>query len=104
MTRLVNLFDLKSPAKSADAVYCYLDYNKLNLLRRNLPGDFQNIFPYIEMSDAGRNHFMCKSQTRETMLRVPFKTLMEVLPTRLDPHLRKWGSLSRILRTTYIDL
>ena len=23
--------ELKSPAKSADAVYCYLDYNKLNL-------------------------------------------------------------------------
>ena len=58
---------------------------------------------YMCLSAPG-NHFTCKSQTRGTILRVPFKTLMEVLPARLDPHLRKWGSLSRILRTTYIDL
>ena len=30
--------------------------------------------------------------------------MIEVLPPCLDPHLSKWGSLSRILRTAYIDL
>ena len=44
-------------------------------------------------SDAGSssNHFACKSKTRGTIFRVPFKTLMEVLPACLDPHLRKLG-------------
>ena len=55
-------------------------------------------------SDAGSNHFTCKSQTRRTILRVSFKTLMEVLPACLDPHLSKWGSLSRILRTAYLQI
>ena len=53
-------------------------------------------------SDAGSNHFTCKSKTRGTIPGVSFKTLMEVLPACLDPHLSKWGSLSRILRTAYI--
>ena len=40
-------------------------------------------------SDEGSNHFTCKSRTRGTILRVPFKTSIEVLPACLDPHLKK---------------
>ena len=106
VTRFVNSFHLKSLAKSADAVYCVT----LIIINSIYEGGihleiFRISFHTLRCeSDAGSNHFTCKSQTRGTILRVPFKTLIEVLPACLDSHLRKWGSLSRILRTTYIDL
>ena len=111
--RFVNSFDLKSPADAY--CYLYLDYNKLNLWRRNLPEiPFQlgslvcwRFSEYLSIH-WGAGSFVTivreRAKQEELYLEHHSMMLMAVIPACLDPHLRKWCSLSWILRTTYIDL